>query len=97
MVNQAKRTHKGAVYMSTSKELVIPKITKCDECPYCQYDGYYSIGTDSGYDCKKINKRIIDEGDTMIHKNGINVYKNEPIKIPDWCPLPDNDEKVQFT
>ena len=79
---------KPLVFTDLFKQLIKPEITKCDDCPYCQYDSYYSMSMDSGYDCKKLDRRIIDDSDMIIHKDGINVQKNEPIQIPDWCPLP---------
>jgi|WetSurMetagenome_2_1015567.scaffolds.fasta_scaffold14813_16 hypothetical protein len=69
------------------KKLVINNIKTCEDCPYFQYDPYYSMSTDSGYDCKKESRRIIDDADMMEHVKGVNRYKNEPIKIPEWCPL----------
>ncbi len=72
-----------------TKQLIIPEIKCCDECPYLHYDAFYSMSTDSGYDCKKVQRRVIDDGDMVVLKNGINVCRNEPIEIPNWCPLPD--------
>lgn len=81
-------------------------IRDCGVCPYCQYDAYYNIGHDSGYDCKKTDKRIVDDG--AIKRNRIALeaweesqdtlfpmpFEDRPVcafTIPDWCPLEDID------
>ena len=52
-------------------------ITKCKECPYCRYDSYYDMSSNSGYDCQLSDKRIVSDGDGNI----------DLIPIPEWCDL----------
>ena len=58
---------------------------RCDDCPYCQYNGDYGRSYDSGYDCVKTGNRIVDDWDC---NNSNNKHpKPNPFKIPEWCPL----------
>ena len=63
-------------------------ITSCSVCPYCEFDSYYSMGRDSGYDCKEASKRIIDtyEWDNSNNPKRL-CRKMKGIPIPDWCPF----------
>lgn len=88
--------------MAKKLELVIQS---CEECPYLKYDGYYSMSTDSGYDCNhhKGGKRIVDSGDIAKYERACRDYKKsletlfpqagpalpDPFTIPEWCPLED--------
>ncbi len=63
------------------------KLKTCEECPYFRYDPFYSMQTDSGYDCwnnDAPHMRIIN--DSQIGKIKWNY------EIPDWCPLEIIDE-----
>jgi len=68
--------------MSNMKRLSLV-IKSCNDCPYFEYDAYYDMSRDSGYNCNKVGKRLIDE---YYHK------PNKCVDIPDWCPLPDDSE-----
>lgn len=65
-------------------------IATCEECPWCKYDGYYSMSCDSGYDCTNPNathSRLVNDSDV----NSKIFYNKKPKgwpPIPDWCPLP---------
>jgi hypothetical protein len=62
-------------------------IKTCDECPFCTYDGDYGLSHDSGYDCKKVKRRIVDDWDCC---NTNNKNPNPaPFKIPEWYPMED--------
>jgi len=74
----------------------------CENCPFCEYDSYYSRSTDSGYDCKKTGNRLADDNriasynkklkeieeqnKTLFKYNG--EIPKDPLLIPDNCPLP---------
>ena len=60
------------------RDVLKTTVESCDDCIFCEYDGYYDRAVDSGYICKLSEKRIIDESD-----------KKGDIPIPDWCLLPD--------
>jgi hypothetical protein len=78
-------------------------IEHCNDCPYINYDGHYDRCKDSGYDCKKSNKRIIDDFEYSNSNNPNAQYYydvdkdkmiGDPnIKIPDWCSLPNYSNK----
>lgn len=59
------------------------KTDTCSDCPYCVHDDYYSMSTDSGYDCfhpdSKV-RRIVDDGALR----GTQQFPS----IPTNCPLP---------
>ena len=41
----------------------------CHNCPYCRYDSYYSMSTDSGYDCEhEDGGRIADDSQIEIYR-----------------------------
>jgi len=65
-------------------------IKNCSECPYLDYDSYYSRSRDSGYDCKHDKgSRIIDDWEWSNTNNPKRLnLKMNTISIPDWCPLP---------
>ena len=66
---------------------IVDLINSCLDCPFCQYDPDFTIGCDSGYDCKKSGIRIVDDG--MISTS------TWP-KFPDWCPLPEATKADQI-
>lgn len=64
-------------------------LDKCENCPYCQYDGYYSNTTDSGWDCNHPDRcrRIPDEVSEEKSREAISSG------MPSWCPLNHYDEE----
>lgn len=68
------------------------EIFECSECPWCRYDGYYSIGKDSGYDCYHPNSAPTNQINRIVEDWEVNNSNNKKPKgwppIPDWCPLP---------
>ncbi len=52
----------------------------CLDCPYHKYNPDNAYSFDSGYDCLKAQKRIIDDDKICA--------SNWP-QIPLWCPLPE--------
>ena len=79
----------------------------CHNCPYMEYDSFYSMSTDSGYNCTH------EDGDGRIANDcQIDQYEKKqkeaerlplfpetvedpnPMSIPDWCPLEDYKEDV---
>ena len=57
-------------------------INHCGECPFCDYEPSYSIGYDSGFDCKNDDStktRILNDFEKKIISQ---------IPIPEWCGLP---------
>lgn len=64
-------------------------INNCSECPFLRYNSDYGRSFDSGYDCYKAYKRIIDDYEYDNTNNPKNMCKNGdvPIPIPEWCPL----------
>ena len=89
------------------KHLLIDKvISKCTECIYCKYDGYYDRSQDSGFDCNYNHghKRIADDKEVVSYDISIDEYKEskkslfpileepkDPLIIPSRCPLKDNN------
>ncbi len=73
------------------------EIKNCSGCPYLTYDSHYSMSRDSGYDCKKSHRRVIDDWDynnTNNPKRLVQDWDNSyPIPSPDWCPL---EDKLEF-
>jgi hypothetical protein len=57
-------------------------IKDCSECPFAEYDSYYSMSQDSGWNCYNDNAtetRIKDDaGGNSADIVGF---------IPEWCPL----------
>jgi len=73
-------------------KFLIKKIESCSECPYCVYDPCYDTNKDSGYDCLKENKRIIDDWEWDNSRNPDRlIEKVSFIPIPRWCPLPNEN------
>ena len=74
------------------------KIAKCNKCPYCQHNGDYGRGYDSGYDCQHFNGgdeygyRIVDDKECN-NPNTKKRWKKDPFKIPEWCPLSNEGEE----
>jgi len=64
-------------------------ICSCEDCIYVNYSPDYNISYDSGYDCGKTGKRIVDDWNIC---NSNNPNPTGWPKIPDWCPLPDEEE-----
>jgi hypothetical protein len=54
------------------------------------------MSRDSGYDCRKKGKRIIDDWEYNNTNNPNRIVKDYdnyyPIPMPDWCPLEDKLE-----
>ena len=86
------------------KVKVIPErivTDSCHNCPYSRYDSYYSMSTDSGYDCEhEDGGRIADDSQIEIYRRKkeeaerLPLFPEEvtdpnPMSIPDWCPLED--------
>lgn len=68
------------------------EITCCSQCPYFEYDFYYDMHTDSGFDCNHDDgRRIIDEGELNALKDHDGPKLTAGV-IPDWCPLPDRSD-----
>lgn len=59
---------------------IVKLIENCMDCYYCEYDSYYNEIRDSGYNCNKSSKRIVDDA---------KMIKSNFPKFPEWCPLPD--------
>ncbi len=71
------------------------QINSCDDCPFLQYDSDYGRSYDSGYDCKKAGKRIIDDWEYNNRNNPkamIVLDEDAVIPIPEFCPLQNEDE-----
>ena len=66
---------------------IVDLIKSCLDCPFLNYDPDYSHGYDSGYDCNKADKRIIDDS---------KISKSTWPKFPKWCPLPDASKADQI-
>ena len=60
-------------------------IKNCGDCPYCEYDSNYGMSYNSGYDCNKLGKRIIED-------IGSTIPDLTKLSIPDWYELPIVDE-----
>lgn len=79
----------------------------CSDCPYIRYDSYYSIGTDSGYNCfhpDSRRRRIVDDWQIDQYNEKVReaerlpllpltVEDPDPFTAPDWCPLEEDDVK----
>ena len=93
-----------------SKKKVLKMIIEgtCDKCPYLEYDGSYSMSSDSGYDCTHPDtyRRIVDDGIISNYHKKLKEIKESkqtffpksddlknPLNIPEWCPLKDFDSK----
>ena len=80
--------------MCESKKVIYKEVSTCDDCPYCEYNPYYSFGTDSGYDCTfgGGRRRIIDDWDwDNLNNPDRLILKYDGIPIPEWCPLPNKE------
>ena len=88
------------------KQLNIIIERTCSNCPYEEYDGFYSMSRDSGHDCGKTGKRIANDGelkafgelDGEYWESQSTLFPMEerpvnPMLIPDWCPLEDAEPK----
>lgn len=78
-------------------------INTCEDCPYFQYNSYYGMSYDSGYDCGKTCERIINDGELKQYEDAFKEYhksqntlfpisrSEKPVNplsiIPKWCPL----------
>ena len=84
-------------------ERVVPG--SCYHCPYARYDSYYSMSTDSGYDCthEDGDGRIASDYQIDQHRKKETeaerlplfpetVEDPDPMSFPDWCPLEDHEE-----
>ena len=58
-------------------KILYKEISTCRECPYLEYDPYYSMIITDGWDCNNTGERLIN-GEEW----------NEDFKIPKSCPLP---------
>jgi hypothetical protein len=67
--------------MAKKIELII---NNCSECPYSEYDNYYSMSTNSGWDCKLTGERIATD-------IGAKVQDLSTLPIHNKCPLKDVD------
>lgn len=80
--------------MNRQAKVLSLEINCCAECPYCQYDGYYSMSQDSGMDCHHPKSpgsgRIVNEGSYISIRNRT-MENTIASGVPDWCPL-DNKE-----
>lgn len=61
-------------------------IHSCENCIYISYHPDYNISYDSGYNCMKTDKRIVDDWDIC---NSNNPDPKGWPEIPKWCPLED--------
>jgi hypothetical protein len=68
-------------------------VDTCGTCIYMEYDAYYDFVRDSGYFCRKEERRIISDWDWDNTNNPrrLNLSYTD-IPIPDWCPLPDVED-----
>lgn len=88
------------------KRKIVPAVlveNTCHNCPHMRYDSYYSMSTDSGYDCLHEDSdygRIADDYEITQYQNKKDeaerlplfpeiVEDPHPLSIPDWCPLED--------
>lgn len=87
-----------------SKILVVKNITSCSQCPYCDW-----IEIECVYNCFKITSDYFKEHrttkgapddfvtDSFIKSMPEGEYYDEnkhKLKVmPDWCPLPEQEEK----
>ena len=63
------------------------QIKNCGDCPFCKYDHYYDMQTNSGFNCEHDQigiKRILTDEKGLFT---VGIISNHP--IPDWCPLDD--------
>ena len=74
--------YNSVIKADTKKEKILQLIIRnCSECPYSEYDPYYDMSSNSGWNCNKGLGRIIsDVGGEMTDIS--------QIAIPDNCPLP---------
>ena len=82
----------------------------CHNCPYMEYDSFYSMSTDSGYYCTHEDGKGQIASDSQIDQYKKKQKEAErlplfpekvedpnPMSIPDWCPLEDykdNKDKI---
>lgn len=66
-------------------------IKTCSECPYLWYDETYGMTTDSGYECRLIQRQIY--ADNFISSNNLDEDK---LPIHEWCKLPKIDEVLYY-
>ena len=75
-------------------KLLKKRIKSCQDCPYCRYDGHYSMSEDSGWNCEHDEgsaNRIADDGavDEWEQSRKKNKGPHPLTVIPEGCPLPD--------
>jgi len=74
--------HNSVVKAETKKEKILHlTIRNCSECPYSEYDPYYDMSGNSGWNCNKGLGRILSDV-------GGEMSDISQIAIPDNCPLP---------
>jgi len=72
-------------------------IDTCVDCPFLEYDPYYDISVDSGYDCKLLGIRIASNSECRAYKEFCKEKESRPLFkssediknpfiIPDACP-----------
>jgi len=72
---------------------IVKKVESCSDCPYLRYDPDYGKSYDSGYNCDKKDRRIIDDYDYSNPNNPTRLtLTTHKIPIPEWCPLEDVDD-----
>jgi len=75
------------------KRIIIEVEGACKSCPFCQYEPWYILGGESGYDCKypgsKVG-RVVGDGEIRAKYSS---KTNSWPSIPGNCPLDDIEEK----
>ena len=59
-------------------------IKHCGECPFCEYDPYYGMSYNSGYNCNNENSKEY----RIVTDVGSKLADLEKLPIPEWCGLP---------
>jgi len=71
------------------KRIIIEVEGACKSCPFCQYEPWYILGGESGYDCKypgsKV-ERVAGDGEIRAKFSSKTNGSGWP-EIPDECPL----------
>ncbi|MCK9445624.1 hypothetical protein M0Q50_01885 [bacterium] len=58
------------------KREIYLEIESCNECPYCEYDSYYSLSSDSGYDCSQLHERIVNDWQISSYSEKLKIWED---------------------
>lgn len=76
-------------------KLIYLEITDCQKCPWCRYDPYWPDLADSGWYCYEPITALEHSYRLLMREQEAEEF-DDPIPIPDWCPLPNRSDIVDL-